>query len=301
MLDDQLWEVSAADHSNEMALQVRELAEAVATHDGVGPLNEQGLRILVGQLPGLHLVATVGDDILGYAQVDPIDGSGQCFVHPDQRRQGIGRALIEFANTLEDDLDWWSFGTLTAARELADSCGLREVRALLRMAMPAEQLADLDPGRAPEGVSVTTFTEADIDDLVELNALAFADHPEQGRMTRRDVEDKMAEDWFNPEGLFLARDESGTLVGFHWTKILEAGQGEDESPSNLVGEVYVIGVHPFEAGRGVGRHLLNRGLRHLFEAGVANIELYVEAANERVVTMYERAGFSIAVRDTRWG
>ncbi|MBO1031770.1 GNAT family N-acetyltransferase, partial [Tessaracoccus sp. SD287] len=130
----------------------------------------------------------------------------------------------------------------------------------------------------------------DIDDLVEVNALAFADHPEQGRMSRQDVLDKMAEDWFDAEGLFLARDADGRLLGYHWTKI----EGD-------VGEVYVIGVHPFEHGRGLGRYLLAIGLHHLSAArGARVIDLYVEAANERVVTMYENAGFVEVQRDTRW-
>lgn len=290
MPDEQLWEVGPVDHSPGLADTLAPLLEQATETDGLSPLNEQAQRILTGQLPGTHLLARDGDQVLGYAQVDPTDASVQMFVAPAARRQGIGAALAELAARQADDLQWWSFGTLPGARALAARRGLEPVRGLLKMSATVAGHDLAHPGPAPEGITISTFTAADIDDLVEVNALAFADHPEQGRMSRRDVEDKMAEPWFEGEGLFLARDESGKLLGYHWTKT-EAG----------IGEVYVIGVHPFEHGRGLGRHLLALGMHHLAEnRGVEVIDLYVEAANERVVAMYEKAGFVETQRDTRW-
>ena len=299
MVEDELWDVRLVEQSPALATRILAIGEQTSVHDGVSPLNEQGLRILAGQLPGHHVVAHNGDQLVGYAQVDVSDLSAQLFVIPDARRQGIGRALAELANRQVDRLEWWSFGTLAPARALAASMGLRPVRGLLKMAIDPTDTDLPDPGAAPEGATISTFTEADIDDLVRVNALAFADHPEQGQMSRKDVEDKMAEDWFEADGLFLARDGTGQLLGYHWTKLVE--EQHPQFGPRAIGEVYVIGVHPFENGRGLGRHLLAVGLRHLARRKAALIELYVEAENDRVVQMYERAGFREVLRDTRWG
>ncbi|MGA4506295.1 mycothiol synthase [Propionibacteriaceae bacterium G1746] len=299
---DELWQVQLVDHSPELATTIKLLAEQVSQHDHVSPLNEQALRILAGQLPGQHLVAvhdspSGAQQVLGYAQVDTSDNSVQLFVLPQARRHGIGRALGELAARQVDSPDFWSFGTLPAARQLGATMGLQPVRGLLKMALDPSQVEVASPGPPPEGITVTTFTPADIDDFVELNALAFAHHPEQGRMSRQDVEDKVDEDWFDAQGLFFARDDQGRMLGFHWTKVVTE---DNDAGSRLIGEVYVIGVHPFEHGRGLGRHLLAVGLAHLLARGSQLIELYVEADQTRVVQMYENAGFTEALRDTRW-
>ena len=98
--------------------------------------------------------------------------------------------------------------------------------------------------------------------------------------------------WFDADGVLLARSEdTGELLGFHWTKQERAGSK---------GEVYVIGVAPAHEGRGLGRVLLNAGLDHLRRQGVQHVHLFVEAANPRVVRMYESASFEIELRDTSW-
>lgn len=289
----EMWDVSPVELTAELAQDVTEAAAAVALADGVDPLNEQAHRILAGQLPGLHVAAVDEGSLIGCAQLDTADGSVQLFVVPERRREGVARALAESVRSLvqdPDSLSWWSFGTLPGARAMGAAMGMAPVRSLLQMSLDPQEVPVPDPGPTPDGLVISTFTEADVEDLVETNRLAFAGHPEQGAMTAKDVHDKAAEDWFDPAGLFLARDTAtGRLLGFHWTKIV----GD-------VGEVYVIGVHPFEHGRGLGRHLLEVGLAHLRDKGVAEVELFVEGENERVVQMYERAGFREVRRDTSW-
>ena len=58
-------------------------------------------------------------------------------------------------------------------------------------------------------------------------------------MTRADLDERMAEPWFDPAGFFLA-ERDGELLGFHWTKV---------HPDPALGEVYVVGHRPGRAGR----------------------------------------------------
>ena len=88
----------------------------------------------------------------------------------------------------------------------------------------------------------------------------------------------------------IGEDEDGTAVGYHWTKV----EGPD-------GEVYVIGVHPDVGGHGLGRALLETGIILMRNRGASTIDLYVEAANQRVVEMYRAAGFEVTHTDVSYG
>jgi len=47
---------------------------------------------------------------------------------------------------------------------------------------------------------------------LELNNLIFANHPDQGNWAMADLENRMAEPWFDPKGFFLATDK-GIIEG----------------------------------------------------------------------------------------
>jgi mycothiol synthase len=130
----------------------------------------------------------------------------------------------------------------------------------------------------------------DEDAFLAANAAAFAHHPEQGRMTRADLDDRVAEPWFDPAGFFLAwRGEQ--LLGYHWTKV----HTETAPP---FGEVYVVGITPDAQGGGLGRLLTLTGLHHLAGRGLGEVILYVESDNAPAVAVYERLGFTHAPADT---
>ena len=62
----------------------------------------------------------------------------------------------------------------------------------------------------------------------------------------------------------------------------------------------MIGVDPAAGVRGLGTPLLGVGLRHLREVGASEVDLYVEADNERALALYHRYGFSLVSADVMY-
>jgi len=134
--------------------------------------------------------------------------------------------------------------------------------------------------RPPSSAATRPAGVADLDDWVALNARAFASHPEQGRVTRADLDVLMAEPWFDADDFLLLRDDEGDLVGYCWLKV-EHG----------IGEFYVVGVSPDRQGEGLGRRLVEAGLSRLAARGIRTASLYVEADNTPAVRLYRSFGF----------
>lgn len=272
----------------EQAEVVIELITKAARVDGQSAVSEQGrLQLRGGAREGVrHLLLAVDGKLVGYAQLedtDPVEApAAELVVHPEHRGQGHGRALGS-ALLAESGkrLRVWAHGGHSAARHLAQVLGLTLFRELRQMRRPLAGLKLPDPA-VPEGVSVRAFVPgADDAAWLEVNAAAFAHHPEQGSLTQRDLDDRKAQPWFDPAGFFLA-ERAGRLVGFHWTKV----HAEEQ-----LGEVYVLGVRPGEQGGGLGKALTTIGLRHLAAQELPTAMLYVDADNAAAVAVYERLGF----------
>lgn len=266
-----------ADHLD----QVRSASARAAEVDGTAPLSEAFVLGLPRE--GEHVVATDGDRVVGYAAVAR-DGSAEAFVAPDDRRQGIGTALLTATLERNPQARPWAHGDLPSSRALAQRLGLTVVRELLVLSRPVEPGDEQDPD-LPEGVQHRAFRPG-VDDAAVLatNAAAFANHPEQGSLDADGLAERMAQPWFDARGLILLEDGNPErLAGFHWTKI--------DPPGAEVGEVYVVGVHPDLHGQGLGGPLTRLGLAHLARSGVREVELYVEGDNHPALATYRRAGF----------
>nr|WP_282613919.1 mycothiol synthase [Streptomyces sp. XM4193] len=264
------------------------LIDEAARVDGQPAVSEQGrLQLRGGPREGVsHLLLRSGGRLVGYGQLedaDPVEAPvGEFVVHPEHRGQGFGRALGKALLVSSGRrLRIWAHGGHAAARHLTQTLGLTLFRELRQLRMPLDSAALAEPSY-PEDVTVRTFVPGK-DDAAWLaaNAAAFAHHPEQGSLGRRDLDARKEEPWFDPAGFFLA-ERRGEIVGFHWTK---------EHAAEGLGEVYVVGVVPGAQGGGLGRALTLSGLRHLAARGLPTAMLYVDADNAAAVRVYERLGF----------
>ncbi|GAA3607944.1 mycothiol synthase [Marihabitans asiaticum] len=266
----------ALDHESADAVQA--LADDAAEHDGVAPLGEE--LVLGLRRPGRHLLAGERPPFAGYAGLTE-DGTAEVVVAPGSRRSGVGRTLAESVLAAEPNARFWAHGDLPAAQGLAADLGLEQVRELRVL---RRELAGVpDAPEPPPGYRVRTFVRGtDEEALLEVNAAAFADHPEQGRLDRAGFEERAQQPWFDPAGIFLVEDGEGGIAAFHWTKVADPP----------VGEVYVVGVHPKHQGRGLGGLATAVGLQHLRDRGLQTVELYVEGDNTPALATYERAGLT---------
>jgi mycothiol synthase len=276
----------------EVAQAVIELIEQAAALDGQMAVSEQGrLHLRGGRRPGVrHFVLYTGEELAGYAQleeVDPVEApAAELVVHPEHRGRGHGRTLgLALLDASDKRLRVWAHGGHPAARHLTAQLGLTLFRELRQMRRPLPGAPPLSEPVLPQGVTVRTFVPGQDDaQWLAVNAAAFAHHPEQGALTQHDLNDRMEQPWFDPNGFFLAL-RGQEVVGFHWTKV-----HTDEQ----LGEVYVLGVHPSEQGSGLGKALTLIGLRHLAsDRSLPTAMLYVDADNKPAVTVYERLGFTI--------
>ncbi|TQN27544.1 mycothiol synthase [Haloactinospora alba] len=296
--------------NEEEAGAVSELASSAQRHDGVAPLSEQTLLRVRHPQPDTSRFHLLYEDatrstLLGVAFAERVPGSpdsGELVVAPDQRRRGHGATLLRSlsADAPPEGARVWAHGRLDGAAALARSSGMQQVRGLLKMRMPlrgdsrqaAPELAEPVLSGAGARLTVRPFTVgADEEEWLRVNSAAFADHPEQGRLTLQDVREREAEPAFDAAGFFVAEDTDGRFAGFHWTKLHPDGAGLTDGET--VGEVYAIGVAPEWQGTGLGRALLLTGLRHLRDRGLPWVLLYVEEENRPAVGLYESLGFTV--------
>lgn len=285
--------------TDDAASQIRELVSVASTTDGVSPVGDQVLRALT-QDRTRHLVAVEdGGRVTAYLNLAPpgddAPAMAEVVVHPDARRRGTGSAMIRTALAEGGpQTRIWAHGNLAPARATASALGLTAVRELLQMQRP---LSGLPPSTDTDGVRFATYSGPDDDaEVLRVNNAAFSWHPEQGGWTESDIAERRGEPWFDPAGFFLAFDEdSGALLGFHWTKVHSAS----------LGEVYVVGVDPAAQGRGLGAALTLLGLHHLADElrggePDAAVMLYVEADNTSAVKTYRRLGFDVVNADVAY-
>lgn len=326
---------------------VKALVEAATLHDGVAPLSEVPLLNLGSDSPLITHVIVHADEITaGYAQIDRTGefASAELVVHPTARRCGIGHKLLKTAEadaripaisggglSAGKELRVWAHGDLAAAQAFTAAMGYEPVRELLLLSRPL--VPDAEAGTAtpdnavlPPGYRHRTFRPGHDDAAwVAVNALAFANHPEQGRLSVADLQTRMAEPWFNrqdfhlitfqgngssgvpenvghlqddrhPENISEHENNAEQIAAFCWAKVPVLNDGQ----KGETGEIYAIGVHPQHRRRGLAAYLLQAAAHQMAAAGLKNTTLYVEGNNEAALAAYYTAGFTPLTADIQY-
>jgi mycothiol synthase len=249
---------------------VRLIADAKAA-DGAPPFSDQSL---VDYRTGARELISIDESAA--ALVAPSEA--EFVVAPRARRHDLGTQLL--GQLLADGSTlFWAHGDAPGARALAASHGLTAVRELLHFAGEVSITPGFTTATRPEGVGMFVVGQ-DEDEWLALNARTFAHHPEQGSVTRADLEQLETEPWFRADNFFVLRRD-GRIIGYCWLKV------EDDR-----GEFYVVGVDPDHHGEKLGSLLFDAGLARLRELGIRTAHLYVEGDNVEALRLYRSRGFT---------
>ena len=273
--------------------RVEELARRAQAVDDQPPFSDQSLLEL-GR--GVRRLVTVGLDgkpadsdrkISGAAIIGPDEF--ELVIDPDSRQRGLGASLLaEVLAQGADARSVWAHGDHPGARALATRFGFVAVRTLLQLRAEVPETA-ARASSLRDRHHLSTFRHGiDDADWLTLNARAFADHPEQGQLVQRDLDDRISQDWFNPDDFLLVHDD-GELIAFCWLKV----EGD-------IGEFYAVAVDPAMHGGGLGRTLMDAGFARFAEQGIRTAALYVEADNAPALALYRRFGFTQHTIDVRY-
>lgn len=274
---------------------ISELLTDAERADGVRPLSDHlWLDLRQGGRPGfIGLIATEEDHDhpIAYCQLSRGNESWSLdlVVHPHHRYDMavIGHELMTAALDIVKSeggghVHWWVFEASQLHRTLAQEFGLQQGRELLQLRVPLP----LPKVIAYRGSTITTRPfdfSGDALLWLETNNAAFTEHPEQGAWELDVLQSRIAEPWFDANG-FLIHDIDSKLGAFCWTKM-------HPETTPLVGEIYVIAVHPDFVGRGLGSAITVAGLNYLAASGAEIGMLFVDADNTAAIAMYSRLGF----------
>ncbi|MGC8472670.1 MAG: mycothiol synthase [Acidimicrobiales bacterium] len=287
---------------NEARAEVQTLLDEAQRADGFPGLSDQASLAIGDGATGetVSLLARVSgtDALAGYAALTRREGTWdlETVVHPglrdtpsDAHGALVDAALGEVAARGGGTIRVWLRTDHAHGADRLAARGLHPIRELLQLRAPLSNAALGDAASPP--VPVRPFrTGRDEQSWLEVNARAFAGHPEQGSWTLADLQHREREPWFDPAG-FLLHEEGTRLAAFCWTKV---------HLNPVLGEIYVIGVDPDYQGRGLGRALTRVGLGHLATRGVPTAMLYVESANTPALVLYRSLGFTEHHREVQF-
>lgn len=235
--------------------------------------------------------------IAGYALYEERSGGravGDGYVHPELRGRGVGARLLALVEerARERGRNLLSTGCLAedeAAARLFACRGFARVEHFFRMVVDLpDELPEPD---FPEGLSLATYTPADLAALHDAFEESFAEEPGHRPATIEEFASRMRGERFDPTLVWLVRG-GADVVAFAscwWKRLGDWGW------------VGALGVRRAWRRRGLGEALLRTAFREFRRRGETRVALGVNARNPAAATrLYERVGMRVLWRADVW-
>jgi mycothiol synthase len=251
-----------------------------------------------------------GKELVGYASLYVRPGNAQtgstihCWgvVHPQWRRRGIGRRLleaaygraVEYLAELAEGAVYFQCNARDMEedrRALFRGLGLTPVRYFVNMTRTLN--GSLPPVQVPAGILLRTFDpENDAQTVWRVDDAAFRDHwgYTEGRL--EEFLHWMEKPHMRPDLWLLAEEgESGRVVGLGLNIIDPDWIAQTGRREGYVDTLAVLREHRH---KGLGTALLAQSLHVLQKAGMEAAHLHADAENlTGAVRLYKRAGFRV--------
>jgi mycothiol synthase len=274
------------------------MARAVEAGDMLASSDPAGTFVMkaFGLHPSLFAGAFDGDQLVGFASAE----LKITVVRPDRRRQGIGRALVDFAPRLARDRGYTELlmGAVPGdpiAPAFLEATGFAYHSTVWDLDLPPDH--DVPAPAWPDGVVGRPFDrERDVEPWVQVFNAAFADHPTPLQLSATFVLAGLDDpDSDNGDVVVVEEAATGEPIGFCAT---DPGRRNGRVAEH--GEIWAVGVRPDRQGRGIGRQLVRAGVERLRAIGVPNVSLSVNGRNAGALGLYESEGFVRSRTRDRW-
>ena len=161
-----------------------------------------------------------------------------------------------------------------------EQLGFSRVRTYLEMIWNQDEPPALD---LPPGYSVRSFQMGDIPLLTQVQNDAFTGNWGFSPNTEEQIEYRTRMPNTSKSGILFLFD-GDSPAGYCWTILVPAEHGAR-------GVIGMVGVVPQYRGKGVSRHILHAGIKHLRSLGLAEVGLEVDRDNDPAVRLYTSTGF----------
>ena len=240
-----------------------------------------------------HLwVGEIAGEVMGYTAVSTVPGLPHVrvlrgFIAPQWQRQGFGTQLLQhlIENLRREIRDWSVTGSLQLS-QCTDDIESAVYHFLCHHHFFIEhqehhmvlQLTKYPSPHLPNLTLVTLPRSQAISQFITLYDASFGPHPWHQPYTLAEA----AASLYAPQDLlFLYHlDEP---IGFAWTKMLAAGEGEIEP----------IGIVPSWQGQGYGRFLLQTALHNLTRRAATRVRIGTWDSNKAAHHLYHSLGFKL--------
>ncbi len=162
----------------------------------------------------------------------------------------------------------------------------RRVTANLELTLDRKDAGRVTDVALPVGFQVRSMrSSAETLLLTRVQNTVFSDHWGFSKNSPEEIQSKLDQSVSGPEHVLFIESPDGDIAAYVWTALEWDG-------SHTCGKIWMTGVMPEFRSMGLGRSVVNAGIKHLFANGAADIHLEVLEDNAAAVQIYGRMGFS---------